>query len=148
MLSPFKAVFHGSAAWTLGWAQRSSATINTSISTASSYAYAPWVVVYRCRLPFFTLFFFSCRLCTTEHYASFFDVSRGAMIPMSVATWPTDQLDYDLSNQHLQRAQLDRSYGCDENARLKAADRGLSAACRPLCPYAPILSSFLRTMRS
>lgn len=93
-------------------------------------------------------FFFSCRLCTTEHYASFFDVSRGAMIPMSVATWPTDQLDYDLSNQHLQRAQLDRSYGCDENARLKAADRGISAACRPLCPYAPVLSSFLRTMRS
>ena len=96
----------------------------------------------------FSLCFFSCRLCTTEHYASFFDVSRGAMIPMSVATWPTDQLDYDLSNQHLQRAQLDRSYGCDENARLKAADRGLSAACRPLCSYAPVLSSFLRTMRS
>ena len=97
---------------------------------------------------FFHSVFFSCRLCITEHYASFFDVSRGAMIPVSVATWPTDQLDYDLSNQHLQRAQLDRSYGCDKDARLKAADRGLSAACRPLCPYAPVLSSFLRAILS
>ena len=96
----------------------------------------------------FSLRFFFHAPCAQQNTASFFDVSRGAMIPVSVATCPTDQLDYDLSNQHLQRAQLDRSYGCDENARLKAADRGLSAACRPLCPYAPVLSSFLRTMRS